>query len=332
MEFLGVSLDGVKAPANVDKIPKKPGSLIQTTLASVISWIINGTLHPYLHNRGKGVLSAKTLKSAAQGVNVNSLGECTIGLFDNGNGDMVMTLADFHSRLAGFLDRYSKGQMTASELVTQISVRVAVDFMDSYRQLNDSDPHRNKHKIRNPNLAYGPIVTQLFDCLTPSCVARIGENKWTIISSIIYNMTLPNRDWNWPKVYQKRQLAAHRSNDLAGSINISQKEVKRLIEAIQSWNDLMEAIEEKANLNGVNVTKITNNAGLFGFLVCDKMWVAPRLSTNPILTKRIMRHLQNITPLCPELCRGNRQTVEMCTARLDEMLRRKEREDDKAAA
>jgi hypothetical protein len=330
--FFGIDLEGVKCPVESEKMPKKAGVLVHTTLGTIMAWIIKGCLHPYINNRGDGRLSNNTSLSAKSGVNVNSLGECTIGLFES-EGETRMTLADFHSRLAGFMERHKNGDMTKTELDTPISVRVAVDFMDSYRQLNASDPHRNKHKIRNPDLAYGPIVQQIFDSVSEECIGRIGANKWTILSSIIYNMTLPNKDWNWPKVYQKRQIAGKLSNELAGSIQITQKEMKRLIVAIEGWNQLMAVLEEKAKDSGINVSKIVGNAGLFGFMVCDRMWAVERLSSNPVLVKRILRNLPSVMKSCPELCRGNRQMVEICTGQLEGMLRRKDKVDlDEIAA
>lgn len=326
-----VKIENLSPPQGtyIQKMPKRKGTVVVSNLGSILSWVITGKLIPYANNRGSGRISNKTAESAYQGVKGDCLGECTIGSL---KGEDKMVLADFHSRLAGFLRRFADGKMDEKELKTVISVRVVEDHLAAYQELNGGDPHKTKHKIQNPDLAYGSIIASLESALPSGCMKMIGNNKWTIISSIIYNLSQSkDRDWSWPKVYQKRQDAMKLANERAGSIVISAADQRRLVEAIKYWYDLVISLSKRAKETDNNVTKIVNNAGFFGFIVCDRMWAAPKYSTVNVMVKKIIRNLPRVQKACPELCRGNRDAVIAYNLQLEDIFKLKKTDISEAA-
>lgn len=302
----------------INPIPRRVGVVQVYTLGSIINWILTGKLVPYLNNRGNGMSSQKTTASAYAGVKGDSLGECTIGIY---NGEL--TLADFHSRLNGFCRRYVDGLMTVRELKTPISVRVAGDFLSAYRELNGGDPHCTKHKIANPDLAYGSIIQSISTAVGPDCMKLIGQNKWTVLSSIIYNLSYcEDRNWSWPAVYRFRQVSMKLANNEAGSLVISASDKRYLIQAIKYWYDLMVVLNNRAKETDNNVKKIIGNAGLFGFIVCDRMWATPTFSTPPVMVKKIIRNLPAVQRACPELCRSNKDTMIEYSLQLNQIFKK----------
>lgn len=332
MSFLteGISKPLVAPRGNyIKEMPREKGSVSIQNLGSVLNWLITDQLHAYKNNRGDGRVSKRTSDSAYAGVKGDSLGECTIGEIRLENGRKVMALADFHSRLFGFLRRYVDGLMTEKELRTSISVRVVDEHLLSYQELNSSDPHKNKDKIKNPDLAYGPVLKKIQDTMGKDCMSLIGNNKWTILSSIIFNLANGEKEWNWPDVYQQRGKAGKLANNKADHFNISQHDLKRLCEAIQFWYDLMMLVSEQANKigNPSIFQKIIGNAGMFGFIVCDRMLDKPRFSNVKILANKIIREVDIVSKACPDLCRGTRITVLQFSTRLSELFSIRRSED-----
>lgn len=134
------------------------------------------------------------------GVNPDIIGECTLGSWevkdDKGNVKKAMCLNNFHSRLYGFLKRFKNGKMTRKELATQVAVRVQEDFIGGYQGLNPlSTGHQTKHMLSNPDLAYGCILQEVFDKIGPDITNAVGNNRWTILSSVLYNLTEPQPNW-----------------------------------------------------------------------------------------------------------------------------------------
>ncbi len=329
--FFAVDLSGLpkaSVPKAEHKMPQKKGTKMITTLGSVMHWILTETLHLYENNRGDGTLSNSTFQSTSQGVDADVIGEVIIGLHKPfGSDEERMTLANGHSRFGGFFQRLLNGELTEDELATPIGVTVAHHFLSAYQRVNaPGSAHRTKDKIKNVNLAYGGILKRIFKAVGEDCKLAIGDNKWTILSSIIYNCLTPNRSWFWPEVYQNRQPAMRKANDLAGSIKVTQADEKRLIVAIDFWFKLMKGLDEQAMNSGVNVKKVIRNAGLFGFIVCDQMRTNSEFSSATVMIKKIIRNLTIVELACPELCRGDRQTVLRYTTELEKILRHRGRE------
>jgi hypothetical protein len=151
----------------------------------------------------------------------------------------------------------------------------------------------------------------------------IGQNKWTVLSSIIYNLSQDkDRNWSWPAVYRFRQTAMKLANNEAGSLVISAADKKCLIQAIQYWYDLMVSLNNRAKETDNDVKKILGNAGLFGFIVCDRMWATPNFSTPPVMVKKIIRNLPKVQRACPELCRSNKDTMIEYSLQLNEIFKK----------
>lgn len=324
--FFGVDLTDAPVPTAQEKMPRKEGKYI-VTLASLVNWAMTGLLHIYDNNRGDGKVSKQTSDSTAAGINKNAIGEFQIGMY---SGDEVsrITIANGHSRLGGIFQRLASGELTQKELEMSVYVTFLEEgeFMRTYQMVNASTSHKNKDKIKNPDLAFGPTMKKLRDGVGETCMSLIGNNKWTVLSSIIFNLTTPNRSWLWPEVYQKRMPASAMANELAGELKIATADHKRLIGAVQFWFELMDGLREKAKESGVDVSKIVSNAGMFGYIVCDQMKTVPELSTPPILIKKMIRHLPTILLACPELCRGNRPMILQKTFELDDIFKRRTKE------
>jgi len=323
--FFDVNLTDVPVPTAQEKMPRKEGKYI-VTLASLLNWVMTGLLHIYDNNRGDGRVSKQTSDSTAAGVNKNAIGEFQIGMY---NGDSPrITIANGHSRLGGIFQRLANGELTPTELSMSVYVTYLEDgeFMRTYQTVNASTSHKNKDKIKNADLAFGPTLSKIKQGVGEACMSLVGNNKWTVLSSIILNLTTPNRSWLWPEVYQKRMAASAAANGLAGELKISAADQKRLVTAILFWFELMDGLREKAKESGVDVTKIVNNAGMFGYIVCDQMKTNPELSTIPVLIKKMIRHLPTILLACPELCRGNRPMILQKTFELDDIFKRRTKE------
>ena len=328
--------DSVPPPTGdfIKKMPRKVGSVTIVNLGSIINWVMTEQLIPYFNNRGCGRLSKKTFESAYSGVEGDSLGECTYGLVVK-KGVRKFVLTDFHSRLGGFLKRWVDGKMSPKELKTTISVRVVANHLKSYQKLNAGDPHRTKDKIKNPDLAYGVILKEIRESVGEESMAMIGDNKWTILSSVIYNMGLgaiKDEDWIWPQVYKKRGDAMKIADKDAGHIKVSPDNRLKLIYAIQYWHKLMKEVETKAEPSGIEICSVTRSAGLFGFIICDRMCKKPHFSTQNVMINKIMRNLVSIRHACPELCRGNRDAVKSFSLQLAELFKHNKKQDDEDIA
>jgi len=327
--------DSVPPPKGyfIKKMPRSVGSVTIVNLGSIINWVMTEQLSPYFNNRGCGRLSKKTKESAYNGVKGDSLGECTYGLVVK-NRVQKFVLTDFHSRLGGFLKRWVEGKMSAKELKTEISVRVVANHLESYQELNAGDPHRTKDKIKNPDLAYGVILKEIRESVGEKAMAMIGDNKWTILSSIIYNMGLgaiKDEEWSWPQVYKKRGDAMKIANKNAGHIEVDKDNRLKLIHAIQYWHALMKEVETKAAKSGIEICKVTRSAGLFGLIICDRMCKKPHFATQNVMINKIIRNLVSIRHACPELCRGNKSAVKSFSLELAELFNKKQDEEDIAA-
>lgn len=332
MHFFDLTIpQGTAIPRASVEMPKKKGSVVLANIGSILNWFLTGHLHPYNFNRGQGQVSQTTSKNVEGGIHPDIIGECTYGWYESPNSDQKgWCLNNWHGRLHGCLRRYLSDNLSKTELAISVSVRVQERFISSYQLMNLNTGHRTKDKIVCPDLVYGAIIQDVYARLSEGCQKLIGSNRWTVLSSILFNMDgspKKKREWYWPAVYQKRSKAMERANEAAGTIVISSEMVQKLVQAIHFWYDLVMQIEAAAGPSNVNVSKIRTSAGFFGYIICDRMEDTPGISDNKkALTKRIFRHLSDIMELCPELCRGDTITVKKFTGHLNKILGRKEQE------
>lgn len=318
--FFDLDLSEIKNPPKAqNKIPTKAGDVMVTNLGTVLNWIITGALSFYGNNRGNGRVSKKTYGRARLGVLRDCLGEVSIGHWEG-----MMRLADVQSRFYGFLLRYLEGEMTREELASKVSVRCVEDFLQAYMLLNDGDNHRTHDKIKNPDLLYGTEWEKICKNLSSGCLDMIGDKRWTVISSLIYALATVERsadEWYFPLLYGKRSQASACANRVpnGGPIKLTKAQVEDLTEAIQYWHELVLTV--KAEAGKVNVGKMVRSAGFFGYVLTAKLSgknVLPhKIGT---LSGRILRNLDKILKICPELCRGNRQEVVIHCGDLTKML------------
>lgn len=317
-KFFDIDLSQINPPHSTVDVPDVPGDVQQVVLGDVMNWVITEKVHDYSNNRGDGKISKSTAKSAATGVNPDIIGEITIGYYDEEDEEnKKLTLNNFHSRIYGFLTRVKKGDMTPEELATPVSVRVQMNFLGSYLAMNaPGSPHRTKDKIMNPDLKYGKVLGEIFDQVGGGCREFIKSNKWTVLSSIVYNMTQPDPDWVWPEVYGLRTQAGKSANEIAGKTDIlDQKQRNDIADAISFWYELCKALHDEVKESGIDVSKITDSAGFFGFVVCDRLQKATGNSSRSFdanqkeNVSKILKNLSRMLYICPILCRGDKDQV-----------------------
>jgi len=314
MNFFDLDLEGVPVPLATHQMPRRKGTVVLANLGSIINWVLTGQLSFYSHNRGDGSLSLATIKkTAAEGVVPDIIGECTIGQWEGG-----MRLNNWHSRLYGFLYLHKERQLKQKDLDLPVSVRVQENFIESYTGLSVN--HKTRDKIKCPELAYGGILKDVFDAVGPECIHVIGSNRWTVLSSVIYNLSQAAPRWYWPDVYRVRMEARQLANELYGAIRLSQDKRKKLAEAIQFWYNLVMTVEANSP---ANVSKIRSSAGFFGYVLCDQL-SDKRISKNhKINANKVLRNLDKMLKICPELCRGDRADIVAHNVQLDRILKKK---------
>lgn len=326
--FMGIDLSEVKAPRSKYTLPKKPGKVQLTDVAAILAAVINGDLHGYENNRGIGTISEITVKSVEAGVKADSIGECTFGRWnihiDDGEGGEIvreeLCMNNWHSRAFGILRRYIRGELTEKELRIVLSVRFVTEFLESYQTLNGSPNHHTKDKIRNPDLAYGSILKRVSRAVGPDVEREFDRKKSTVFSSIIYNMTQPDRSWYWPEVYSLRNKAGNLANESAGYVVITAEQERRLIEAIQFWFALTRELRA-ASPNSAAVKNIIKSGGFFGYIVSDRLSGESILSPNHNVTvKKILKNDANVSRIATELCRANLGEVKGWTGDMRKIL------------
>lgn len=333
---LTIEPDELAIPEALHEMPRARGTVSQATLGSIINWVLTGQLHFYPYNRGDGRVSRPTAKSAAEGINPDIIGECTIGRWkveENGDSKNAYCLNNFHSRLLGAIVRLKNGELTHKEENIPVSVRVQADFLGGYQGMNASgQAHRTKDKIKSPDLAYGSLLRKVFGTVGENCEKCLGDNKWTTLSSVLYNLSdvapTPSKKsnkWYWPWVYRLRTESRHIADKGKETLNISEKRTKDMIQAVQYWHTLVMSLEAKVTKGSKDAARIAGSAGFFGYIVCDRLSPTPRLSKNVgVIVKRLARNIGKVSEICPELTRGNQITVVNFTGMLDKILKKKQ--------
>ena len=318
IEFFGLDLDGVKSPIAQIPVPKKEDDVVIVNVGTPMAWVINGDITYYDNNRGDGAYSKKTAAEARQGLSKAGRGQVTIGWWKG-----RMRLCDWQSRMYGLLERHIAGEMTREEYATKIAVHVSDDFLKSYRLLNGGDVHNNKNKMKNSDLLYGGEWEKVKLRLSDECLRMMGDNRWTVVSSLIYsfnNIERASENWFFPNIYNKRGPATQRANDLPSrDIRLTNVQADEFAKAVQYWHELM--LHLKADAGKVNVNPIVNSAGFFGFVVAAKLGMDRVLPARmPTLTNRILKHLQDVVEIAPVLCRGKKTEVLLKCTHLSRML------------
>ena len=107
-----------------------------------------------------------------------------------------------------------------------------------------------------------------------------------------------------------------------GMENVTPEHEFNFAEAIEYWYNLIANIKEQAGV--VNVNKIVNSAGFFGYVVvaCLSDYViTPARSV--ALAKRILKNSEKMVKICPELCRGDRSDINRYCRLLKDIFRLK---------
>lgn len=324
--YFSLCLSDLKAPPCRTPLPKKVGEIVVVDLGTYLHWLITGQLVPYTNNRGDGHVSTKTSQDVRDGVWEDALGLSTIGYY---KGQLCQ--ADWHSRTFGLLQRYADNNLSREEMGYKIAVKLISEetFVKTYCKLNGADIHHTKDKIKNPDLVYGQPWDRIRNALSEDCNHMVGDNKWTVVSSIMYalanGLTPENPEWEHLEVYGKRQQAMRLANNLPGE-GLKTARLKpwepAIVEGIQYWYELMMAL--KAEAGKLNVSKFTSSAGFFSFIVISKMaGVLP--ARNKTLVNRILRNYNKISPMLNELCRGSHAEIVRNSRKMKEILRGKER-------
>lgn len=335
MKFFDLTIEeaGLVVPEAVCDMPKAKGTVVQATMGSLINWVLTQQLFFYPFNRGDGRVSKTTARSAAEGINADIIGECTIGKWEieeDGKKKNVMCLNNFHSRLYGALKRLKEGTLTRKETNIPVSVRVQEDFLGSYQGMNAAgQAHRTKDKIKSPDLAYGSLLREIFDTVGENCERRLGDNKWTTLSSVLYNLSdaaqtpaKKSNKWYWPWVYRLRTDSRLLADESKGALKVSEERTKDMIHALQYWHSLVMSLEAKVEKGSSDAARIAGSAGFFGYVLCDRVSGKPYLSKNVDVTvKRIAKNIGKVAEICPELTRGNQNTVIRYTGLLDKILK-----------
>jgi len=324
--FFDIDLTGVKlVPRQIFDVPTVPGTIgSQYTVGGVLNWIISEKVFAYAHNRGDGRVSLATAESAENGVDMDVIGEVTIG-----SRDGCMQMNDKHSRFYGFMKRHIAGKMSDEEYKTNLSVRVVKRFIESYVTMAMVTHHRTHDKIKNPDLVFGKVWDEIKNRLSDECKARIGDKRWTVVSSMLLSLSTIDRDsenWNFPHLYSKRGQATAIANNLPSKklLHVSPENTDALVEAIQYWSDLILSI--KAEAGKANVMKITKSAGFFGFILTaklSKLMVLPKMEK---VVAQILKRQDDVKEICPDLCRGDRSEVVKFCKRLSTWLQIKPRQ------
>lgn len=313
--YRDVDLTELKVPKANHELPKKPGALIVTDVGTYLNWVITGQLRPYPNNRGNGRISKKTSESVRAHVHEDALGQATIGPWEG-----ILSQNDWHSRTYGLLWRLLDGELTAAEMNYPIAVkRIREEFMVGYKTLNDGALHSTQDKIKNPDLVYGDVLKRITAPLSDDCVHMVGENKWTVLSSIMFaisdGLTPESEDWDHTTVYARRGPAMKLANDLPKESEIKPSRIKpwesSFSAGIQYWYELMMVF--KSDAGKLNIGQIQRSAGFFGFIVVSKMGdgngTVSLPARNGTLAARILKNFEIIAKICPQLCRGDRADV-----------------------
>jgi hypothetical protein len=172
--------------------------------------------------------------------------------------------------------------------------------------------------LSNRDLAYGYLIGEIYDTVGEPCKYH---NRYPIMSDILFNfVNSKSPKWWWPAVYQKRHAALKLANQPAKSIDISQTDKDRIVQAIQFWNALIKQLVMK-KVSAITA-EIRTSGGFFGYVLCDQLSKTTALSDNQeVNCKRIIDH--SIDRYCPTLCRGNKAMIIHTVQTIDKILKGK---------
>ncbi|RDJ35672.1 MAG: hypothetical protein DWQ19_12705 [Crenarchaeota archaeon] len=305
---------GHTPPPTDETPPRKLGEKKYVRVGSIINWIMTGVIKPYEWNRGTGEVCAKIVQSVRKhGIVADAIGEATIG-YPNPDSDQLYC-SNSHSRIYSFVDRYLKGDMTSREINYTFSIRVVEDFLNSYIVCNTQGAHGAKDKIQSPDLTYGSVLHgEVFPLLSQEARARLGNNKWSILKTVLYALTVydtADERWWFPTVYSSRTSAGKLENNLGGTLKTNTTIVRQFASSIESWNEFCDLLT--ASAGGLNVNKVVSSAGFFGFLVSDRLRKKPELPPNKKLIQRMLSHFSEVSNLCSSLTNGRKsEMIDRC--------------------
>jgi hypothetical protein len=287
-------------PQIVNQMPLKIDVHKDQQFGDFIHWSMSGLVEGFEHNRGRKVISPKTFKSVRE--KFNPLGIITrIGCLTH-DGTKV-TLADGHSSSMGMYYRYWDGKMPKEELEHPFTLYIypETDLQNLYDTLNNTDPHKSKDRVDNPDFAYGYLLhRELAPLLKNPTIDFLGldrsvDNKafLTSLSEILYGvyhgkpkLNNGNSGWRSTTVYALRGKSRAWQTQPAGSLPIKNEKLVQLATALDSYVDLTQEVKigaGKMNTNGLMKSK------QFFFLT-----VVEKLGTNSLIPKRNKTLASNI--------------------------------------
>jgi hypothetical protein len=291
-------------------------------LGALISHVILGKLKPYSHNRGKGVFNEPAVANCYEGVQFGAIGECTIGMYNE-----QLCLCGFHSRMLGFLKRHIDKKMTHAEYMGLVSVRFCEDFMETYLTSGKiSTNYSLRQKVWNPDRAFGEHLETLEILVGKELIEKVGLNKSTQYACVILAFEAENKKeevrWTWGNIYPRRSGIDSRSVEPRGSIHVTNDQLKKLADAIRSWDSFVTTFKKTAGKTNIN--KIITSVGFFGYYIIDH--IASKgvfLKDNVKNANKILKNVTKVSALVQDLTRGDPDQMQSVATGLNEILKKR---------
>jgi hypothetical protein len=266
--------------SKITKLPKEGGKAF-FTVKDYLHMILTQEILPQKFNRGQRQYSKETSNAIANiGLNGDVLGDCVVGYptdewceaegyAPNDWRRKTAHLTGFHSRTHGIIRRFLNGELDAKDMRTPLTLTmVGTSFELAYRQQGmGGQEHRTKDRITNPHLAIGEWWSILNEKLGPVISKKLA-NRTSTIGTIIQAVALKHADWDWESVYRCRGANRDLSNEPAGTIEISDRDMEALVSALTYWFVLYSQVKKYCK-NDI-VEKFMCNAGVIGFIVTDR--------------------------------------------------------------
>jgi hypothetical protein len=305
----------------------------------------------YDQNRGSGKPSRTTVASVTQNLNMNGLGQLSVGVFGedwetNRNPEIEARLAaygygkilvntDFHGRLYGLLNRFNAGLMTEEELNDVISVRIIPpgEFLLAYQTTNSGQKHTVNHGFANRDLGFGNKLSEVFSGLPPEIVEFIDKGKNApILTDILLGLHLEETQGkelaSFADIYGLRLKASKLSNRLKEELKlkISPTRIKDYQEAIKHWYDYWQEVEDMEKQHGMNHIRYLRATGWMGAIISDHLLNAKKgrmlfhkLPKN--LAQASYKHAADIKDSLPNLTRVRVGRIDKTMGDIDAVLR-----------
>jgi hypothetical protein len=275
----------------------KHGKSANVPLKTWLSWVHNGTVRGYEHNRGDGSVATSTVNACRNDLDLDALGCLTVS--ESG------VLADGHSRTLGLHLRWCEGKMTRSEMATPVTVRAVSDgaMLAVYRKTNSGKSHSVGDKLVNPDLGFGAIVKSIVD-LVPGGCGVLGRSHFVNLANLAMAAIRFPRAFDFMLEYNdlRREVKGH-INVEAGSLphRLGEAGCRRVAAGVVYYLELREELAK----HKVNLSTICKSGPLFGLVVADRMQPEPALASPKLLARRIVRNAVKLTELVPLLTHGS---------------------------